>query len=116
MATIRPALQKIDAERSTATEIVVDIDVPEPLVRNETVTLRFSLTPTTAGVEAGERLRLDIGVARTSRASYLSQGQAEFQGKVPPYFSRNSAALRSGKLHPIAEGARCAPSMMMKPS
>jgi hypothetical protein len=35
LGTIRPALRKIDAERSTATEIAIDIDDPEPLIRNE---------------------------------------------------------------------------------
>jgi hypothetical protein len=29
LGTIRPALRKIDAERSTATKIAIDIDVPE---------------------------------------------------------------------------------------
>jgi hypothetical protein len=31
LGTIRPACQKIDIKRSTATEIAIDIDVREPL-------------------------------------------------------------------------------------
>jgi uncharacterized protein len=45
LGTIRPALRKIDTKRSTATEIAIDMDVPEPLIPNEPVTLKFSLTP-----------------------------------------------------------------------
>jgi hypothetical protein len=90
VGTIRPALRKIDAKRSTATEIAIDIDVPEPLVRNEPVTLRFSLTPQPVVLKAGERLRLDIGSRTDLLVSNVSQGRAQFQMQVPPYFSRNT--------------------------
>ncbi len=46
MGTIRPACRKIDVSRSTAAEIAIDIDTPEPLARGVPVTLKFSLTPT----------------------------------------------------------------------
>jgi predicted acyl esterase len=90
LGTIRPALRKIDAERSTATEIAIDIDVPEPLVRNEPVTLRFSLTPQPVVLKAGDRLRLDVGSRTDLLVSNVSQGRAQFQMQVPPYFSRNT--------------------------
>jgi uncharacterized protein len=35
LGTIRPALRKIDTKRSTATEIAIDTDIPEPLIPNE---------------------------------------------------------------------------------
>ncbi|MCU1322998.1 MAG: Acyl esterase [Acidobacteriaceae bacterium] len=90
LGTIRPALRKIDAKRSTSTEITIDIDVPVPLVRDEPVTLRFSLTPQPVVLKAGDRLRLDIGSRTDLLVSNVSQGRAQFQMQVPPYFSRNT--------------------------
>jgi uncharacterized protein len=43
MGAIRPACRRIDEARSTATEIAIDIDRPEPLVSGVAVTLLFSL-------------------------------------------------------------------------
>jgi hypothetical protein len=39
LRTIRPALRKIDIKRSTATEIAIDTDVPQPLIPNEPIML-----------------------------------------------------------------------------
>jgi hypothetical protein len=90
LGTIRPALRKIDSKRSTATEIVIDMDVPEPLVPNEPVTLRFSLTPQPVVLSAGERLRFDVGSRTDLLLSDQTHGRAQFQMQVPPYFSRNT--------------------------
>ena len=54
------------------------------------VTLRFSLTPQPVVLKAGERLRLDIGSRTDLLVSNVSQGRAQFQMQVPPYFSRNT--------------------------
>ncbi len=89
MGSIRPACRKIDAERSTAVEIAIDIDQPEPLVPGEPVTLRFSLTPRPALFKKGERLRLDIGSRTDILRSNVSHGYEQFDMQVPPYFSRN---------------------------
>jgi hypothetical protein len=56
LGTIRPACRKIDIKRSTATEIAIDIDVPEPLTPGEPITLKFSLTPQPVLLRAEERL------------------------------------------------------------
>jgi uncharacterized protein len=61
LGTTRPALRKIDTKRSTATEIAIEMDVPEPLIPNEPVTLKFSLTPQPVLLKTGERLRFDVG-------------------------------------------------------
>jgi len=90
MGSIRPACRRIDAERSTAVEIAIDIDKPEPLVPGEAVTLRLSLTPRPALFRNGEKLRLDIGSRTGVLRSDVSHGYEQFDMQVPPYFSRNS--------------------------
>ena len=90
LGTIRPALRKIDSGRSTATEIAIDMDVPEPLVPHVPVTLKFSMTPQPVVLGAGERLRLDVGSRTDLLLSDQSHGRAQFQMQVPPYFSRNT--------------------------
>ncbi len=90
LGTIRPALRKIDSGRSTATEIAIDMDVPEPLTPNESVTLRFSLTPQPVVLRAGERLRFEVGSRTDLLLSDQTHGRAQFQMQVPPYFSRNT--------------------------
>ena len=90
MGSIRPACRRIDAERSTAVEIAIDIDKPEPLVPGELITLLFSLTPRPALFRKGERLRVDIGSRTDILRSDISHGYEQFDMQVPPYFSRNS--------------------------
>jgi putative CocE/NonD family hydrolase len=90
LGTIRPACRKIDTARSTATEIVIDIDTPEPLRRGEPVTLKFSLTPYPVVLKPGDKLRLDIGSRTDLLCSDQSHGHAQFDMQVPPYFSRNT--------------------------
>lgn len=90
MGSIRPACRQIDSERSTAVEISIDIDNPEPLVPGGPVTLRFSLTPRPALLRAGEKLRLDIGSRTDILRSDVSHGYEQFDMQAPPYLSRNS--------------------------
>ncbi|MFZ1425786.1 MAG: CocE/NonD family hydrolase C-terminal non-catalytic domain-containing protein [Geminicoccaceae bacterium] len=90
MGTIRPACRRIDAARSTATEIAIDIDVPEPLVPGVPVTLCFSLTPQPVVLKPGERLRLDIASRTDLLRSDVSHGHAQFDMQVPPYYARNT--------------------------
>jgi len=90
MGAIRPACRRIDAARSTATEIVLDIDQPEPLVPGVPVTLRFSLTPQPVALKPGERLRLDIASRTDLLRSDVSHGYAQFDMQVPPYYARNT--------------------------
>jgi uncharacterized protein len=90
LGTIRPAFRTIDANCSTATELAIDMDVPEPLIPNKPVTLKFSLTPQPVLLKAGERLRFDVGSRTDLLLSDQSHGRAQFQMQVPPYFSRNT--------------------------
>ena len=90
IGTIRPACRKIDMARSTATEIAIDIDTPQPLKPGEPVILRFSLTPHPVLLKAGERLRLDIASRTDLLRSDQSHDHAQFDMQVPPYFSRNT--------------------------
>lgn len=90
MGSIRPACRKIDVERTTLSEIAIDIDTPEPLVPGTPVTLRFSLTPRPVVLKPGERLRLDIGSRTDLLRSDVAHGYEQFDMMVPPYFSRNT--------------------------
>ena len=90
MGMIRPACRRIDETRSTATEIAIDIDTPEPLVPGVPVTLRFSLTPQPVVLRPAERLRLDIASRTDLLRSDVSNGYAQFDMQVPPYFARNA--------------------------
>jgi uncharacterized protein len=90
LGTIRPACRKINLERSTAVEIAIDIDTPQPLTPGEPVTLKFSLTPRPVALRAGERLRVDVGSRTDLLRGNVSQGYVQFDMQVPPYFSRNT--------------------------
>ena len=90
MGAIRPACRRIDAARSTATEIAIDIDTPEPLTPGVPVTLRFSLTPQPVVLKPGEWLRLDIASRTDLLRSDVTHGHAQFDMQVPPYYSRNT--------------------------
>ncbi|SFK86655.1 CocE/NonD family hydrolase C-terminal non-catalytic domain-containing protein [Methylocapsa palsarum] len=90
MGSIRPACRRIDAARSTATEIGIDIDAPEPLTPGVAVALSFSLTPQPVVLRPGERLRLDIGSRTDLLRSDVSHGHPQSDMQVPPYFSRNT--------------------------
>jgi uncharacterized protein len=90
MGSIRPACRKIDEVRSTLSEVVHDIDTPEPLAPGTPMTLRFSSTPRPAVLKRGERLRLDIGSRTDLLRSDVAHGYERFDMMVPPYFSRNT--------------------------
>jgi uncharacterized protein len=90
MGSIRPACRKIDPLRTTASEIAIDIDTPEPLVPGTPVTLLFSLTPHPVVFKPGEKLRLDIGSRTDLLRSDVAHGYEQFDMMVPPYFSRNT--------------------------
>ncbi|WP_395665857.1 CocE/NonD family hydrolase [Methylocella sp.] len=90
MGAIRPACRRIDAARSTATEIAIDIDTPEPLTPGVPVTLRFSLTPQPVVLKPGERLRLDVASRTDLLRSDVGHGHAQFDMQVPPYYARNT--------------------------
>ena len=90
LGSIRPACRTIDEIRSTATEIAIDIDTPQPLTRNEPVTLLFSMTPQPVLLRKGERLRLDLGSGTDLLISDQTHGRAQFEMQVPPYYSRNT--------------------------
>lgn len=90
MGAIRPACRRVDTGRSTATEIAIDIDAPEPLVPGVPVTLRFSLTPRSVVLKPGERLRLDIASRTDLLRSDVGHGYAHFDMQVPPYYARNT--------------------------
>lgn len=90
MGAIRPACRRIDAARSTATEIAIDIDQSEPLTPGIPVPLRFSLTPQPVMLKPGERLRLDIASRTDLLRSDVSHGHAQFDMQVPPYYARNT--------------------------
>ncbi len=90
MGAIRPACRKIDAARSTATEIAIDIDQPRPLTPGEPVPLLFSLTPQPVILKPGEHLRFDIASRTDLLRSDVSRGHAQFDMQVPPYYARNT--------------------------
>jgi uncharacterized protein len=90
IGSIRPALRRIDRARSTACEIAIDMDRPEPLIPGEPVTLRFSLSPRPVLLKPGEKLRLDIGSRTDLLRSDPQHGYEQFDMVVPPYFSRNT--------------------------
>lgn len=96
MGAIRPARRAVDPELSTRHEIAIDDGVVEPLVPGVPVTLRFSLVPTAARFEKGEKLLLQIA-SRTDRVKgKLFEGYVHFDLEVPPYFSRNHVHLGAG--------------------
>jgi uncharacterized protein len=90
MGAIRPALRRIDHERSTSCEIAIDMDKPEPLVPGEPVTLLFSLPPHPVILKKGEKLRLDLASRTDLLRSDPGHGYEHFEMVVPPYFSRNT--------------------------
>jgi hypothetical protein len=64
------------------------MNVPKPLIPNEPVTLRFSLTPQPVLLRVGERLRFEVGSRTDLLLRDQSHGRAQFQMQVPPRTSR----------------------------
>jgi len=90
LGAIRPVSRTEEQERSTPLEIAIDAGRREPLVPDEPVVLRFSLTPGPTLLRRGDTLRLELA----SRIDLLrmdpSEGYAQFDMPVPPYPCRNT--------------------------
>ena len=98
MGSIRPACRRIDAARSTTTEIAIDIDTPEPLKPGVPVTLRFSLTPQPVVLKPGERLRLDVGSRTDLLRSDVEPRPRAVRHAGSALLFPEHAALRAGQL------------------
>ena len=90
MGTISAARRRSDPSRSTACEIAIDTDTPEPLERGVPVSLAFSLTPGPTRLKRGERLRLEVASRLDVLGRTVADGHAHFALPAPPYFSRNT--------------------------
>ncbi|MGY1622058.1 CocE/NonD family hydrolase [Geodermatophilus sp. SYSU D00965] len=90
LGAIRPVSRTEEEERSTPLEIAIDAGRREPLVPDEPVALRFSLTPGPTLLRRGDTLRLELA----SRIDLLRmdprEGYAQFDMPVPPYPCRNT--------------------------
>jgi predicted acyl esterase len=90
LGTIAAARRRLDQEKNTACEIVIDTDRPEPLIPGEPVDLAFSLTPAPTRLLPGEKIRLDIASRLDLLKSDVSHDHAHFEMPAPPYLSRNT--------------------------
>ncbi|WP_322097588.1 CocE/NonD family hydrolase [Nakamurella alba] len=90
MGAVRPTAASADPGRGSSVEIAHDTGRRQALTPGEPVHLRFSLTPVPVRLQAGDRLRLDVG----SRSDLLRQspadGYVQFDLPVPPYLCRNT--------------------------
>ena len=93
LGTIAAARRTRDPDRSTACEIAIDTQIPQPLTPGAPVDLAFSLTPAPTLLQPGETLRLDIASRLDLLRSNVSKGYVQFDIPAPPYFSRNSLHL-----------------------
>jgi predicted acyl esterase len=87
---LTPSRRMIDSSRGSAVEIALETGKPEPLVPNQPVTLRFSLTPGPTRLQPGEKLRLEVASRTDLLESDTAHDHAHFHLQVPPYFSRNT--------------------------
>ena len=90
MGTISAARRRRDPARSTACEIAIDTEKPEPLEPDSPVSLSFSLTPGPTRLKRGERLRLEVASRMDVLGRTAADGHAHFDLPAPPYFSRNT--------------------------
>lgn len=90
MGTISAARRRRDPARSTACEIAIDTEKPEPLEPGSPVSLSFSLTPGPTRLKRGERLRLEVASRMDVLGRTAADGHAHFDLPAPPYFSRNT--------------------------
>ena len=90
MGALSPARRRVDAKLSSACEIAIDTQAPEPLVPGQVVPLVFSLTPAPTQLARGERIRLDIASRTDLLKSDVGHGYVHFNLPVPPYFARNT--------------------------
>lgn len=96
MGTISAARRRRDPTRSTACEIAIDTDKPEPLEPGMPVLLSFSLTPGPTRLKRGERLRLEVASRIDVLGRTFADGHAHFDLPAPPYFSRNTLHYGAG--------------------
>jgi len=90
LGAIRPASRTEEEGRSTPLEIAIDAGRREPLVPDEPVVLRFSLTPAPTLLRRGDTLRLELASRVDLLRANPSEGYAQFDMPVPPYPCRNT--------------------------
>jgi len=90
MGHLRPAMRSIMEAASSPGELAIDPATHAPLVPNEAVTLRFSLTPAATRIAAGERLELQIASRTDLLHLPMRDGYVVPDLPVPPYFARNT--------------------------
>jgi hypothetical protein len=96
MGHLRPAMRHIMHEASSPGEIAIDPAVHSPLVPNEPVMLRFSLTPAATQIAAGERLELRIASRTDLLHIPVRDGYVVPDMPGPPYFARNTIRCGAG--------------------
>lgn len=105
LGTIAAARRARDAGRSTACEIAIDSQTPQPLTPGVPVDLAFSLTPAPVLLQPGEKLRLHIASRLDLLRSNVSRGHVQFDIPAPPYFARNTLHLGAAswlEVHAVA--------------
>lgn len=91
-AHLRPAIRTPMPEVANPAEIPIDPRRRTPLVPNEPVELRFSMTPLSVVLSAGDALELTI--ASRSEQIFVSVSEGFVLPDAPvPYFARNSLHL-----------------------
>ncbi len=90
MGTISPARRRLDPKWNTSCEIVIDTQVPQPLVPDEIIQLSFSLTPAPTFLCIGEKLRFEVASRADLLKSDVGHGYCHFDMAAPPYFSKNT--------------------------
>ncbi|WP_448642855.1 CocE/NonD family hydrolase [Geodermatophilus sp. URMC 63] len=90
LGAIRPVSRTEEEGRSTPLEIAIDAGRREPLVPDEPVVLRFSLTPGPTLLRRGDTLRLELASRIDLLRADPSKGYAQFDMPVPPYPCRNT--------------------------
>jgi uncharacterized protein len=90
LGAIRPVARTEEEGRSTPLEIAIDAGRREPLVPDEPVVLRFSLTPGPTLLQRGDTLRFELASRVDLLRKDVSEGYAQFDMPVPPYPCRNT--------------------------
>jgi hypothetical protein len=90
MGHLRPAMRRIIDAASSPGEIAINPAAHAPLIPNEPVTLRFSLTPAATRLAQGERLELLIASRTDLLHIPVRDGYVVPDMPVPPYFARNT--------------------------
>lgn len=96
MGTISPARRRLDPKWNTSCEIVIDTQIPQPLIPDEIVPLSFSLTPAPTFLRAGEKIRFEVASRADLLKSDVEHGHCHFDIAAPPYFSKNTLHYGEG--------------------